>query len=144
MMRTNVTFCTSCDNNWRLSTRIYADTAMTKLGFNSLWPSYVIRQDKCSSTLAQVMACCLTAPNRYLNQGSLLINEVLGYLRESNFTASAPTIVLYNVFVNHTFKYIAPFLSGQWVDIIYIYVCIYRISIQNVNHLVSVVMHYDI
>ena len=36
--------------------------------FNSLWPSDAIRWHRCGSTLAQVMAGCLTAPSHYLNQ----------------------------------------------------------------------------
>ena len=35
---------------------------------NSLWPSDAIWQQRSGSTLAQVMACCLTAPSHYLNQ----------------------------------------------------------------------------
>ena len=35
--------------------------------FNSLWPSDAIWPQKSRSTLAQVMACCLTAPSHYLN-----------------------------------------------------------------------------
>ena len=35
---------------------------------NSLWPSDVIWLQGSRSTLAQVMACCLTAPSHYLNQ----------------------------------------------------------------------------
>ena len=35
---------------------------------NSLWPSDAIWRHISRSTLAQVMACCLTAPSHYLNQ----------------------------------------------------------------------------
>ena len=35
---------------------------------NSLWPSDAIWRERSGSTLAQVMACCLTAPRHYLNQ----------------------------------------------------------------------------
>ena len=47
------------------------------------------------STLAQVMACCLTAPSHYLNQCWLIISAVLWRSPESNFTASVPAIILY-------------------------------------------------
>ena len=40
---------------------------------NSLRPSDTIWRQKSGSTLAQVMACCLTAPSHYLNQCSLII-----------------------------------------------------------------------
>ena len=33
-----------------------------------LWPSDTIWRQRSGSTLAQVMACCLTAPSHYLNQ----------------------------------------------------------------------------
>ena len=36
--------------------------------FNSLWPGGATWQHRSGSTLAQVMACCLTAPNHNLNQ----------------------------------------------------------------------------
>ena len=35
---------------------------------NSLWPGDAIWQHRSASALAQVMACCLTAPSHYLNQ----------------------------------------------------------------------------
>ena len=43
---------------------------------NSLWPSDAIWQQRSGSILAQVMACCLTAPSHYLNQCWLIISEV--------------------------------------------------------------------
>ena len=43
---------------------------------NSLWPSDVIWWQRSGSTLAQVMASCLTAPSNYLNQCWLIISEV--------------------------------------------------------------------
>ena len=43
---------------------------------NSLGPSDAIWQRRSRSTLAQVMACCLTAPSHYLNQYWLIIGEV--------------------------------------------------------------------
>ena len=42
--------------------------------FNSLWPSDAIWRHRSGSTLAQVMAGCLTAPSHYLNQCWLIIN----------------------------------------------------------------------
>ena len=43
----------------------------------ALRPSDVIWQQGTRSKLAQVMACCLTAPSRYLDQPWLIISEVL-------------------------------------------------------------------
>ena len=42
--------------------------------------------DRSRSTLAQVMACCLTAPCHYLNQCWLMINEVLWHSPDSNLS----------------------------------------------------------
>ena len=44
---------------------------------NSLWPSDAIRRQGTESTLAEVLACCLTAPSHYLNQCWLIISKVL-------------------------------------------------------------------
>ena len=54
------------------------DHNMPSLGhkdFNSLWPSDAIWRQRSGSTLAQVMACCLTAPSYYLNQCWLIISK---------------------------------------------------------------------
>ena len=56
--------------------------------FNSLWPSDDIWRQGSRSTLAQVMACCLTAPSHYLNQCWLMISEVLWHTPDSNFTGN--------------------------------------------------------
>ena len=46
------------------------------------------------STLAQVMASCLTAPSHYLNQFWLVISDVLWQWQEINFTVSAHATIL--------------------------------------------------
>ena len=43
---------------------------------NSFCPGDAIRRHGTRSTLAQVMACCLTAPSHYLNQCWLIIGDV--------------------------------------------------------------------
>ena len=43
---------------------------------NSLWPGDSIWRHGTRSTVAQVMACCLTAPSHYLNQCWLIISKV--------------------------------------------------------------------
>ena len=48
--------------------------------FNSLWPSDAIWRHRSGSTLAHVMACCLT------NQRWLLVSDVLWHSPQSNFT----------------------------------------------------------
>ena len=62
-------------NQWWLIllTQIYA----TRLQWvNSLRPSDAIWRHRSGPTLAQVMACCLTAPSHYLNQCWLIISKV--------------------------------------------------------------------
>ena len=49
---------------------------LLKLIFNSLWPSNAIWRRGSGSTLARVMACCLTTPSHYLNQCWPPINTV--------------------------------------------------------------------
>ena len=46
------------------------------LYLNLFWPSDTIWRQRSGSTLAQVMACCLTAPSHYLNQCWRIISEV--------------------------------------------------------------------
>ena len=53
---------------------------------NLLRPSDTIWRHKSGSTLAQVMACCLTAPSHYLNQCWLIISKVQWHSSEHNFT----------------------------------------------------------
>ena len=85
-------------------------------------------------TLDHLMAC-LTASSHYMNQCWFLINEVLWNSAESNFTASAPAIILYDEFDNYTFK-ILPHLPGanelkqhyRWICSGNISICQYSIS----------------
>ena len=66
--------------------------------FNSLWPSDIIWRQGSKSTLAQVMACCLRAPSRYLNQCWPMISEVLWHSPDSNFTENTYNIYRWNEF----------------------------------------------
>ena len=59
---------------------------------NSLWPSDAIWRQRSWSTLAQVMACCLTAPSHYLNQCWLIISEVQRHSPDRNLMRYVPTI----------------------------------------------------
>ena len=45
---------------------------------NSVWPGDAIWRHRSGSTLAHVMACCLSALSHYHNQCSLIISEVFG------------------------------------------------------------------
>ena len=50
---------------------------------NSLWPCEAIWRHTSGSTLAQEMACCLTAPSRYLNQCRFIMSKVQRHLAGS-------------------------------------------------------------
>ena len=80
--------------------------ALELIPINTLWPSDAIWWDRYESTLAQVMACCLTAPNHYLSQCWLLISKIMWHSPDSNVTGNAAAticrmslkIILYNYF----------------------------------------------
>ena len=54
---------------------------------NLLGPSDAIWWQKSGSTLAQVMACCLTAPSHYLNQCWLIISEAKWHSNKGDSTS---------------------------------------------------------
>ena len=60
--------------------------------FNSLRPSDAIWRQRSGWTLAQVRACCLTAPSHYLNQYWLIICEVQWNSYKGNFIRDASLI----------------------------------------------------
>ena len=53
--------------------------------FNSLRPNDAIWQHISRLTLAQIMACCLTAPSHYLNQCWFIISKMQWHSFEGNF-----------------------------------------------------------
>ena len=63
-----------------------------KVPVNSLRPGDDIWGQRSESTLAQVMACCLTSPSHYLNQSWLIICWVLWDSTKANFTDSAQDV----------------------------------------------------
>ena len=67
---------------------------------NLLWPVDIIWRHKTRSTLAQVMAWCLTAPSHYLNQYWLVISEVQWQSLEGNFIRDTSTINHSNLLVH--------------------------------------------
>ena len=73
---------------------------------NSLWPSDAMWRQRTVSTLAQVMACFLTAPSHYLNQCWRIMNLVLWHHTENNFIGISQNINLKNEFENYNFKII--------------------------------------
>ena len=67
---------------------------------NSLGPSDAIWRQRSGSTLAQVMACCLTAPSHYLNQSWLIISKVEWHSSKGKFTRDTSAINHWNYLEN--------------------------------------------
>ena len=72
---------------WQAVTWI-SDNKVLLLHQAALRPSDAIWRHRSGSTLAQVMAWCLTAPSHYLNQCWLIVNGILWYSPCNNFTGS--------------------------------------------------------
>ena len=70
---------------------VQASVSLCKV-LNSLRPSDAIWWQRSGSTLAQVMACCLTAPSHYLNQGWLIISKIQINSSDGNFTRDTSVI----------------------------------------------------
>ena len=66
---------TSSDISQHLLTGFWVILCST-IWLNSFWPRDTIRRQRSGSTLAQVMAWCLTAPSHYLNQCWLIVSEI--------------------------------------------------------------------
>ena len=81
----------------------------------SLWSSYAIWRNKSLSTLAQVMACCLTAPSHHLNHCWLTISVVLWHSPEGHYAWKAQDIYPWHEFENDWFKITLVSPRGQWV-----------------------------
>ena len=60
--------------------------------FNSLWPNDAIWRHRSRSTLAQVMACCLTTPSHYLIQCWLIFSKVQWHSVEGTLTRDSSPI----------------------------------------------------
>ena len=82
---------------------------------NWLWPSDAIWQHRSGSTLAQVMAWCLTAPNHYLNQCWLIISRVLWPSSEGVTIRRSENTNLSSKMKNCIFKIASRSPRGQWV-----------------------------
>ena len=92
----------------------------SKRPLNSLRPSDAIWRQWSWTTLAQVMACCLTAPSHYLNQCWLIIRGVLWHTSESSFAGIAQGIDSGYEFEKDILKNIFKSPRGQWVNTLFI------------------------
>ena len=102
---------------------------MKSTPINSLRPSDAIWRQWFWTTLAQVMACCLTAPNHYLNQCWLIIRGVLWHTSESSFAGIAQGIDSGYEFEKDILKNIFKSPRGQWVKAL----CHYMESVNQVR-----------
>ena len=95
--------------NYRYAFKIAATSSRGHC-VNSLWPSDAIWWHGSRSTLAQVMACCLTGPNHHVAQCWLLICEFL--------KVSVQATILQKEFKNYwyTFKIAATSSRGHCVN----------------------------
>ena len=106
-------------------------------------PSDVTWRHRSGSTLAQVMACCLTAPSPCLNQCWLFAYHHLRWQSlEGNFTkVSQSSIKLQNYLFNISFN--SP--NGQWIKPVNLGYC-YRCCLEYRRcrrHLIITVWHID-
>ena len=106
----------------------------TKPHLNSLWPNDAIWWQRSESTMAQVMASCLTVPSHYLDQCWLIISEVQWHSYKSNFTRDASTIHHLNLTENCLPKISFKFRRGQWIMLV---ICGVGVFIVNLNKLRS-------
>ena len=81
------------------------------------WPSDAIWRQGYWSTLAQVMASCLTAPIHYLNQCWLIISKVLWHSSEGIIMRCSEDANQQNKIENYIFRIIFRSPRGQWVNI---------------------------
>ena len=77
--------------------------------------SDVIWWHRSGTTLAQVMACCLTAPSLYLNQCWLIFSKVQWHSSKSNFTKRYPSNQSLNLAWTLLVYKSSKFPWGQWV-----------------------------
>ena len=72
--------------------------------------------ERSGSTLAQVMACCLTAPSHYLKQCQLIISHVLWHSTQGGFTRNAYNIYPWYTTDSYPFNITAISPKDHWVN----------------------------
>ena len=95
---------------------------VNKNSFNSLGPSDTIWRQRSGSTLAQVMACCLTVPSHCQNQFWLIISKVEWHSSKGNLTTdtSAITEIIWKIYFlkcQSNFPVANELLTYTWSDI---------------------------
>ena len=120
--RTGLSFCNTMCMLWNClfkitNVRYWYIIRTSPVSLNSLRPSDAIWRQWSWTTLAQVMACCLTAPSHYLNQCWLIIRGVLWHTSESSFAGIAQGIDSGYEFEKDILKNIFKSPRGQWVKV---------------------------
>ena len=88
------------DTRGHFTTSVFC--AVVETFVNSLWPNNAILRHGLGSTLAQVMAWCLTAPSHYLNQCWLVIRKIQLHSCDGNFTSDTSVMNDYiNMKITH-------------------------------------------
>ena len=90
------------------SIMIYIDISW----INSLGPSDTRWRQRTESTLAQVMACCLTAPSHYLSQCWLVVSKFLWHLYDGTTLRKSEETNQWNKIKKNTFLKSHPDLPG--------------------------------
>ena len=103
----------------------HADTLLSEV-VNSLWPSDTIWWLRSGSMLAQVMACCLTAPSHYLKQCWLIITKEQWHSSDGSFTRDAPATNHWNYFENHLHNFFSNLPGVN--ELIFLYFCLYSVE----------------
>ena len=99
---------------------------------NSLWPSDAIRRQGTESTLARVMACCLTAPSHYLHQCWLIISTFLWHSSEGIIMRRSEDTNQQNKIKNYIFRIAFRSPRGQWVKRYEFYTTFYTDTSQEI------------
>ena len=111
----NLTVCSTAGSGWQQ--RKHQSSLYFELScFNSLGHGDTIWRWRSWSTVAQVMACCLTAPSHYLNQCWLIISKVLWHSSEDIIIRRFEDTNQQSMIKNYIFKIT---LRGQWVNQLY-------------------------
>ena len=84
---------------------------------NSSWPGDAIWRHGTRSTLAHVMACCLTAPSHYLNQCWLIICEVPWHSSRCIIIRRSEETNQLNKIEYCSFKMASRSPRGHWVNL---------------------------
>ena len=83
---------------------------------NSLWRSDAIWRHRTGSTLAQVMTCCLTAPNHYLDQCWRIISRIQWHLYPRAILYTKDTSAIAITQISLKFTYLKFYSNLSWVN----------------------------